>query len=183
MLQLGCAAASAIASGTWMNVRCFPPEKFRAKLDDEIKRKATWYYSPTLLSEYKMASLDLADRHGVSDLIRPPIDCDSPHADVLFEGVQPSSVGWSETLAFRHYLSCLKQQCESVVAATFDDTIGNYRKRLDVAEAGLQQLHGLAITGQKRDFLACIDACRGALSLFEKDRGVVLRRKWADLTS
>src|SRR5207244_2041353 len=46
MLTAAAAGATAIASGTWMNVRSFPPEKFRTAYEDEIKRKTTWYYCP-----------------------------------------------------------------------------------------------------------------------------------------
>lgn len=44
MLIAACASATAIATGTWMNVRSFPPEKFRTQYDDEIKKRSKWYY-------------------------------------------------------------------------------------------------------------------------------------------
>lgn len=40
MLVLACAGANAMASGTWMNVRSFPPDKFRMQYEDEIKQRA-----------------------------------------------------------------------------------------------------------------------------------------------
>ena len=51
MLIAAVAKATAICSGTWMNVRSFPPEKFRATYDEERKQKSTWYYCPQALSE------------------------------------------------------------------------------------------------------------------------------------
>src|SRR5690606_7813383 len=64
MLALACVGANAIASGTWMNVRSFPPAKFRAQYDDEIKQRAIWYYCPQALSEYKVPFLDIAKKQG-----------------------------------------------------------------------------------------------------------------------
>ena len=53
---------TAICSGTWMNVRSFPPQKFQSAFDDEIKKRAKWYYCPHTLSEYKLPFLDIAQR-------------------------------------------------------------------------------------------------------------------------
>lgn len=54
MLIAALAKVKAIASGTWMNVRSFPPEKFQSQFEDEMKQRATWYYCPQALSEYKI---------------------------------------------------------------------------------------------------------------------------------
>ena len=53
MLVAGAAKVSAIASGTWMNVRSFPPEKFKAVYEEEIRQRATWYYCPQALSDIR----------------------------------------------------------------------------------------------------------------------------------
>ena len=119
MLAAASAGANAIASGTWMNVRSFPPEKFRTAYEDEIKRKTTWYYCPQALSEYKIPTLDIAMLQGVLQDMEPPPEMGSHFADILFQGAQPSTVGFGETLAFRHYLKSLHAQVEAARRPTF----------------------------------------------------------------
>jgi integrase len=70
MLAVASAAANSIASGTWMNVRSFPPAKFRTAYEDEIKRKTTWYYCPQAFSEYKIPTLDIAIPRTIDDTVR-----------------------------------------------------------------------------------------------------------------
>ncbi len=69
MLIASVAKVDAIASGTWMNLRSFPPAKFRASYDDEIKQRAIWYYCPQALSEYKLFYLDIAKKLGKLTLL------------------------------------------------------------------------------------------------------------------
>ena len=61
------AKVHAIASGTWMNVRSFNPQKFEED-EGNIKRKATWYYCPHALDEYEALSLDTAKKLGLLKL-------------------------------------------------------------------------------------------------------------------
>lgn len=70
-----------------MNVRSFPPDKFRAPYEDEHKQRATWYYCPQALSEYKLPFLDMADRRGLLDSMAPPAEMDGEYATTLFSGV------------------------------------------------------------------------------------------------
>jgi hypothetical protein len=44
LLPLAAAKADVMASGTWLNVRAFPIEKFYAPAEDEKSRRAIWYY-------------------------------------------------------------------------------------------------------------------------------------------
>jgi hypothetical protein len=69
MLIAALAKVNAIASGTWMNVRSFPPDKFKAPYEEEIKQRATWYYCAQALSEYKIPFLDIAKRQKVLSLM------------------------------------------------------------------------------------------------------------------
>ena len=71
MLVAHVAGANAICSGTWMNVRSFPPEKFSKDYEEEIRRRATWYYCPQAFSEYKIPFLDVAYEQEVLDLMEP----------------------------------------------------------------------------------------------------------------
>lgn len=100
MLAAASCSATAIASGTWMNVSSFPPEKFRAQYEEEIKRKAVWYYCPQALSEYNIPTLDIAMQQGVLQEMVPPGDLDSRDTDVLFQGPQPTTVQSPEPQAF-----------------------------------------------------------------------------------
>lgn len=181
MLIAALAKVNAIASGTWMNVRSFPPEKFKAPYEEEIKQRATWYYCAQALSEYKIPYLDIARRQRVLPLMAPPADLDGGFVSVLFSGVQPSSVPFSEQSAFRHYLHCLRGQCASATGASFDATVANHEELLNNAEGLLQRLGPAGIRGQLRDFSEIIDVNRAALELFRTLRGAVLRRRWSTL--
>jgi hypothetical protein len=181
MLIASLAKVNAIASGTWMNVRSFPPEKFKAPYEEEIKQRATWYYCAQALSEYKIPFLDIAKRQKVLPLMAPPTDLDGGFVSVLFSGVQPSSVPFSEQSAFRHYLHCLRGQCASATGASFDATVANHERLLNDAERLLQRLGPSGIRGQLRDFSEIIDVNRAALELFRTLRGAVLRRRWSTL--
>jgi hypothetical protein len=181
MLIAGCAKASAIASGTWMNVRSFPPDKFRATYEEEVKQRATWYYCPQGLSEYKIPFLDVAHRMGVLLQMTAPRAMNSGYADDLFLGPQPSSVPFTEQLAFRHFLQCLHSQTNEAVAATFEETVLRHTQTLDAAEALLTTLAASGVRGQLRDFRDTIDVNRAALAVFKNTRGLMLARKWGSI--
>ena len=182
MLIGSLAKVNAIASGTWMNVRSFPPEKFVSQYEDEMKQRATWYYCPQALSEYKIPFLDIARRFNLLDRLAPPANLDGGYASVLFGGAQPSSVGFSEQMAFRHYLNCLRGQVLAAERPTFDETVAAHRELLDNAETLLSMLSASGIRGQQRDFSNIIDVNRAALELFVSLRGAMLRRRWVSLS-
>ncbi|WAS91563.1 hypothetical protein [Nannocystis punicea] len=181
MLVLAAAGVDWIASGTWMNVRSFPPDKFRAPYDDEIKQRSTWYYCPQAFSEYKVPFLDIAKKQGLLDRLAPPVALGSVHADVLFSGIQPTSARWTEQSAFRHYLHCLWSQTNSARHGTFDQTVDEHERALDAAEGLLASLQAVGVRGQLRDFSSALDVNRAALSVLRSSRGPTLRRKWATL--
>jgi hypothetical protein len=181
MLIAAVAKVTAIASGTWMNVRSFPPDKFKSQYDEEIRQRATWYYCPQALSEYKIPFLDIARRQSVLDIMAPPTELDGGFVANLFSGVQPTSVPFSEQAAFRHYLYALHQQCAAATASTFDETLARHERLLEDAEAVLRRLNAAQVRGQLRDFTDVIDVNRAALQLFQSLRGAVLRRRWSTL--
>lgn len=178
MLIAALAKVTAVASGTWMNVRSFPPEKFNSAYEEEIKQRATWYYCPQALSEYKIPFLDIAKRRRLLSLMAPPKALDGGFVSALFSGDQPSSVPFTEQAAFRHYLHCLRGQCLDASSTTFDGAVANHERLLDDAEALLQRLAPAGIRGQLRDFGEIVDVNRAALELFKSIRGSVLRRRW-----
>lgn len=181
MLIAAVAHVTAIASGTWMNVRSFPPDKFKAQYEDEIRQRATWYYCPQALAEYKIPFLDIAKRQRVLSLMAPPPALDGGFVSGLFSGVQPTSVSFSEQAAFRHYLHALRIQCSEAIGSSFDSTVENHERILDTAEVLLRRLAQAGIRGQLRDFGEIVDVNRAALELFKSLRGSVLRRRWASL--
>jgi hypothetical protein len=181
MLLLGCAKPNAICSGTWMNVRSFPPDKFRTSYDDEIKQRATWYYCPQALSEYKIPTLDLAHRQGILDQLCPVGSLNNTYVEILFSGPQPSSLGFTEQAAFRHFLHCIRLQSGIAEGPTFDETVSAQNAILNEAENLLKSFARAGILGQQRDFRNIIDVNRGALAAFMSTRGPVMRRRWKSL--
>ena len=117
-----------------------------------MKQRATWYYSPQALSEYKIPFLDIAQRLRMLNRLAPPAQLDGNYAGALFSGAQPSSVGFSEQMAFRHYLHCLRGQVLALGRETFDETVDAQCELLDNAEALLATFSASGIRGQQRDF-------------------------------
>jgi hypothetical protein len=181
MLAASVVRASAICSGTWMNVRSFPPDKFRSTYEEEIRQRATWYYCPQSLSEYKTPFLDIAQRQGLLDRMAPSRELDGGYARHLFEGPQPSTVGFSEQLAFRHYLHAFRSQIQSLEGTTYDEAQAAQASLLDRAEDLLATLSYAGVRGQQRDFAECVDVNRAAIALVDSLRGPVLRRQWSTL--
>ena len=44
------------------------------------------------------------------------------YSEMLFNGSLPSSTGFGEKEAFRHYLYCLHKQCQNSVLETYAET-------------------------------------------------------------
>jgi hypothetical protein len=180
MLVAAAAKASAIASGTWLNVRAFPPEKFRRAVEED-RRKSTWFYCPQALSEFKLEYLDLAHQRGALDRMAPDGRLGSDYTAMLFAGPLPTSIGLSEQASFRHYLQCLEAQVAATRQTTFDATASAHERMLDQAETLLEELHEQGVKGLKRDFAPVIEVNRSALQALRSSRGAILRRKWSEI--
>jgi hypothetical protein len=178
MICLAAARVEAIAAGTWLNVRAFPPDKFFTPTEDEISRRATWYYCPQALSEYKLPFLDIALTAGILGLMRPDPALGSHYADALFQGLPPTTVNWGEQDAFRHYLTCLRSQALQIRYSSFQDAFDDNMMMLDKAETLLATLKREGVSGQDRDFSPFIDVNRAALTRFRGARGHQLQRTW-----
>ena len=178
MLCLASANADVVASGTWLNVRDFPIEKFYAAGEDDVSRRALWYYCPQALSEFKIPYLDIARRQGVLNEMAPPTEIQPNYAAPLFAGAAPSNVAWSQTDAFRHYLSSFHVQAAAARLNTFDETLALHRSTLDSVQALLGRLHRNGVLGQDRDFGQICDVNRSAVTVFETARGERMRRSW-----
>jgi hypothetical protein len=181
LLIAGLAKAPAIASGTWMNVRSFPPEKFHADYEDEIRQRAAWYYCPQALSEYKLPFLDLAYSQGLLPDKAPNPNLGSNYAANLFGGAQPTTVGLDEPNAFRHYLHCLHTQVSSIGANSFNDAVATEERRLEDARQFLNRLQRAGVLGQLRDFFPVIDVNLAAIRAHANTRGHQMRRRWNSL--
>ena len=170
-----------IASGTYMNTRSFHPAKFKSPKDDDIKHKSTWYYLPTSFSEYKAALLDVAMQRGYLDAFRPQGDFKNPHSEMLFKGAQPSSTNYNETNSFKHYLHCLKVQCDMLTLDSYYETYNAYEFMLNTAENQIQNFKRHGMSGQNRDFSAALEANRVAMCAIYQDYGLRLQLDWQQL--
>jgi hypothetical protein len=111
----------------------------------------------------------------------PPPELDGGYVEALFAGAQPSSVGFTEQTAFRHYLHCIRGQCAAASRASFDEAVKTHEQLLNDAETCLNKLIAAGIRGQLRDFSGIVDVNRAALSVLTSTRGPMLRRKWASM--
>ena len=176
MLCLCCAGVDAIASGTHMNVRTFSLDKFGEE-DASFKKRKPWYYCPAALSEFSLQFLDMAAQQNILHLFQTNRELSGGYADILFSGVSPSSTGFSEHHAFRHYLHCLARQCEESNLPSFNARLDQQRKLLEGARKLLAFLHRHGVRGQSRDFLSAIDINLAALDRFSAEHGFLLRHR------
>lgn len=181
LLCLGLTKADAIASGTWMNVRSFGVGRYIIGEEEETKRKATWYYCPKSLSEYKLPFLDIARSAGMLPEMKPEPSYGSSYADLLFTGPDPSTVSWGEPLAFRHYLTCIRHQSQLATQIDYQTTYDFHQSMLNDAEKVARRFHGFGVLGQTRDFLDFFDVNRAAMITFNRSRGPQFRRHWRSL--
>ena len=178
-LIMACLQVDAIASGTFMNLRNFDIDKFSAK-ESAPRKKKPWFYYPQAFSEYRLSYLDLAfTRYNMIDEFRP--DPNTPFAEPLFLVSQPSTTGWGEREAYRHYLSALHSQVVSLSSDNYSQQVAKYSRLLDQAEQKLEKFHELGLTGQHRDFKDFIDVNKSALSWLNNTYGGLLEHIWNDL--
>ena len=178
MLCCACAGVDAIASGTWMNVRSFTVSKFYQNDPDDIKRKRTWYYCPQALSEVKPEFLDLAFHRSVLKSFAPLPKYGSNYADMLFSGAIPTTTNYNEQASFRHYLTCLYNQCNLSSQLSFSAAVKYQKEMLKSADSMIAFAHRYGVRGQKRDFADYVDVNLSAIETFEAEKGFLLKRMW-----
>lgn len=176
LLCLSAAKVDAIASGTYLNVRRFS-NKFE-DLDNEMKRKSTWFYYPPALSEYKIAFLDIAFSNGVIDKMKPEGKMESEYIKLLFSGVMPSTTSFKEGMAFKHYLHCLREQIKICSRASFAETISANEVLLETAERRIEFLEKNGVYAQSRSFKDVVDVNRSAIQRLQKTRGFLMQYSW-----
>jgi len=175
LLCMTAAKVDAMATGTYLNVRRFT-NKFLQ--EDSILRKSTWYYYPAALSEYKMGFLDAAFNNGVLNSMRPSNDMDRNYVDVLFSGAMPSSVRFSETMAFKHYLNCVRVQMKNLSKGSYADTISANEVMLETAMRCIENMEKKGVYAQARSFKDMVDVNKSALQRLEKNYGFQLSKEW-----
>ncbi|MDR1204200.1 MAG: hypothetical protein LBL26_01785 [Peptococcaceae bacterium] len=178
MLPLALAKCDAIAAGNFLNVRWFQPEHFETRGSDDISRRTKWYYCPQALSEFKVVYLDVAKKADVLSAMAAPLTMSNDYSKVLFGGAMPSETYYNESDSFKHYLHCLKVQCELASKATYDDTRNAQIAQLETAAQILNGLHNERIKGQDRDFGEIVDVNEAAIQIFDKEFGFAMAREW-----
>lgn len=178
LLAVAAANADGMAAGTWLNVRALDVDKFYTPDEDEVSRRAVWYYCAQALTEYKIPFLDIAQRNGVLDAMRPPASLGSTYAEPLFSGAAPMAVNWPEPSAFRHYLTSLRGQARQLTQGGFNDALAAQERLLDGARKLLPRLRKAGVLSSDRDFTPCLDVNAAALVTLDSARGHLLRRTW-----
>lgn len=181
MLLLAAAKCDAIASGNFLNVRWFQPSHFETQLSDETSRRSLWYYCPQALSEFKIPFLDIAKRMNVLEYLKPSPQMINENCDMLFSNAIPTSTAYCEKLAHRHYLYCLRKQCESMANLSYKETFFTQQIMLETADKLLTALRDKGIRGQDRDFGEIIDVNRAALAAHDSVFGFVLQKEWDNI--
>lgn len=178
MLLLALAKCDAIAAGNFLNVRWFQPEHFKTTESDDPSRRTTWYYCPQALSEFKVTYLDVAHCVGILKMMAAPRPMANGYSSVLFGDAMPSSTNYKESDSFKHYLHCLRIQCESASKATYTETRDSQFAQLETAAGILKGLHNERIKGQGRDFGEICDANEAAIHTFDKQYAFAMAKEW-----
>lgn len=178
LLCLSATGIDAMATGTYLNVRRFT-NKF--KKDDSIQRKSVWYYYPAALSEYKLGFLDVAFNSDVLQHMKPSKNMDKGYVDLLFGGAMPSATAFNETMAFKHYIHCVKVQMQSLSKKSYKDTVVANEVLLETAMRRIEFMEKHGVYAQNRSFKDIVDVNRSALQRLDKTRGFQLRQEWNDM--
>jgi hypothetical protein len=181
MLCLSLAKCDAIAAGNFLNVRWFQPERFETLDNSEPSRRSTWYYCPQAFSEYKVTYLDVAKEVDLLPRMAPPKNMENDFSRVLFSGAMPSSTNYKEGESHRHYLHCLKIQCDMASKSTYTETREAHLALLETAARLTTGLRDAKIKGQERDFSEIVDVIEAAISVFDKKYGFALSQEWSSL--
>lgn len=181
LLCLALAKCDAIVSGNFLNLRWFQPEHFETIEERNISRRAVWYYCPQVLSEFKVPFLDIAKRIGLLNLMEPPENMKNSYSEMLFGPGLPSSTGFSEKEAFRHYLYCLRKQCQISGRSTYNETKDAHYLMLETADQLLKGLRKMEIKGQDRDFTEILDVNRAAIAAYGEAYQFSMSQEWNNI--
>jgi hypothetical protein len=193
-LPLALAKCDAIASGGLPHSRRFQPERFQPDQFNPLEKEGRAgcvirYYCPHALSEFPLSCLDTARRIDTvnaraADLLAalaPPVTMANRYSKGLFEASLPSAFGYGESESARHYLHCLKIQCEEALRSSYTESKAAQFSMMRNAACIVSTLHKLGIHGGHWDFDEFKDANTAAISLFDDDLGFVMSRQWDEV--
>lgn len=160
-----------IASGNFRNTRHFDPSIFDVQ-EDEMRKRATWYYDANTLSEFRIESMSLAFRRNLQGYFGPVCEYCRP----LLESADPASFRWSESLAFRHFLHEIRRQWLELESSSMDLVIEKVMDLINRANSILDQLSSRGFYTGNRSFKNTIDPTLSALKAFISDRGRDIKR-------
>jgi hypothetical protein len=159
------AGVDAIGSGNYRNVRAFDHLNCATR-DTDKWRKAIWYFDGQTFGEYRIPALSLAFRRGLKTLFGPS----TTHAASLLNSDQPTSVRWSETDAFAHYLTLMHQYtneiCQQPKSLRLNTLIDFFRLRLEASRPLTEAGFSLG----DRAFNESANTTLTALEAFRSDR-------------
>lgn len=167
-----------IASGSFMNTRSYNPGRFKARTGDDFRRRSNWYYLPSAFSEYQIPMLDVAQYNQILDRFKPKKEFENKYSAMLFAGAQPTSTNYRERNSFRHYLHCLRLQCEILTKPTYLETFDLYDFMLSSADAQIKEFKKFGMTGSSRDFAPALETNQVSMLTNERDYGFKLRMDW-----
>jgi hypothetical protein len=110
--------------------------------------------------------------------MKPPEIMANKYSQMLFEGAMPSSTSYGESNSHRHYLHCLKTQCEIASRTSYEETKNAHLALLETALRLTNGLRNEGIKGQDRDFNEIVDVIEAAISIFDKEYGFSLANEW-----
>jgi len=93
----------------------------------------------------------------------------------------PSATNYKEADSFKHYLHCLKQQCENASQGNYAQTRDAIMLSLETASTIIAGLRDAKIKGQDRDFSEIVDVIEAAVSLFDNEFGFAMAQEWNSL--
>lgn len=146
-----------------------------------MKQRSTWYYLSSAFSEYRAKLLDVAWQRKYIDEFQTQGDYQNSYSQMLFNGVQTSSTGYNETNSFKHYLHCLKIQCDMFSNDDYNKLYDLYDFALNSADNKMKKIKMLGITKQNRDFSQALDVNRIAMCANNEDYGFKLKMNWTEL--
>jgi len=177
-LALALAKVDAICSGIWLKTRAFPLGDFDEDDESSFATRRTWYYCPQALSEYQIPTLDVAHKVGILNQLETADSYQSDFSSPLFSGAQPTTVAFPEPEAFRHYLQCLKVQCEESEKNSYDETKKYLTLIFETAADLTDYFRSNGVRGRKRDFSNIADSNLALLDGFDAIRGLIYKTIW-----
>lgn len=177
-LAFALAKVDAICSGIWLKTRAFPLGDFDEDDESGFATRRTWYYCPQALSEYQIPTLDVAHRAGILNQLETASSYHSSYPSPLFSGAQPTTVAFREPEAFRHYLQCLKVQCEESQKSSYEETKDYLTLLFETASDLTDYFRSNGVRGSKRDFSNIADSNLALLDGFDAIRGLVYKTTW-----